>query len=653
MSKLWGGSRKGGDPTQLKASTVRGKISAPIPIPTDEDEFPERMPVVGLAIPFGYDAVDMPVDDGQGTVHSQTQTSITRSPPRRISPQRLSGDELRRSTTGSRFRESGLLSPLASPAKPERRKGSFRAALGRLFGKKPKGDGEPLSNGQAKGRANHKYHKSVRISESNTIMAQLTRMQDPLTLSNAADKPISPQRSNSLPLNQINRGLASHPTLSNNDPLGQDEQPEISPTRPRRATIPSRLFGNAPPMYTGFSGLSPRPTSHGREGATSRIGQAITSGAHPNRRSKSAGQLKTLSGFTSPLPKRRSEEIRQWRGSFDPSGPLSPWSSQRPDTAVTAQSQPDPSQQDEEAMPGLAIDGSEVNEMPNLDPEPFNFGPIGPMAMAGMTITQAANLEDRVLYLEARLREMEQVLSSWGSGPRANGQTTAADPQHLQPPIPPKHASRPFSAEFGSGSETLAGRGPHSRDGTPRPVTPTRQPRSRSTTDTTQPSNGPGDPSPRRREKMQDYSPTSKYSTPESSGAQIATPTTMRGFPPFSVMPLSKHGSLTAHHYSALLNLIQVERKAREEVEEKVGLLERRLGAVMAGVGRGDEKRRRSSGLREMKEEMERRAEEEVERTPGDSEVDSDVEMQNGTPRTMSLSQLTLGKGGALRDVVF
>ncbi|ELR04830.1 hypothetical protein VC83_07043 [Pseudogymnoascus destructans] len=247
---------------------------------------------------------------------------------------------------------------------------------------------------------------------------------------------------------------------------------------------------------------------------------------------------------------------------------------------------------------------------------------------------------------------MEQVISNWSPGPHANGQPTAADPQHLQPPIPPKHANRPFSAEFGYGSETLAGRGPHSRDGTPRPVTPTRQPRSRSTTDITEPSNGPGDPSPRRREQMQDGSPTSKDSTPESSGAQIATPTTMRGLPPFSVMPLRKHGSLTAHHYSALLNLIQVERKAREELEEKVGLVERRLGAAMAGLGRGEEKRR-SEGLRGMKEEMERRAEVEVERTPGRSEVDSDVEMQNGTPRTMSPSQPRLGKGRALQDVVF
>lgn len=405
-------------------------------------------------------------------------------------------------------------------------------------------------------------------------------------------------------------------------------------------------------MYTGFSGLSPRPTSHGREGATSRIGQAITSGAHPNRRSKSAGQLKTLSGFTSPLPKRRSEEIRHWRGSFDASGPWSPWSSQRPDTAVTAQSQPDPSQQDEEVMPDLAIDGVQINEASHLDPEPFNFGPIGPMAMAGMTITQAASLEDRVLYLEARLREMERVLSSWGPGPHDIGQTTAADAQHLQPPIPPKHANRPFSAGFGSGSETLTGQGHHSRDGTPRPVTPTREPRSRSTTDTTEPSYGPGDLSPRDLSQMQDCSPTSKYSTPDSNGAQIATPT-MRGFPPFSVMPLSKHGSLTAHHYSALLNLIQVERKAREEVEVRVGLVERRLGAAMAGVGRGEEKRKRNEGLRGMKEEMERRAEVEVDRTPGESDTDSDIEIENGTPRTMSLSHLTLGKGGALQNVVF
>jgi hypothetical protein len=55
--------------------------------------------------------------------------------------------------------------------------------------------------------------------------------------------------------------------------------------------------------------------------------------------------------------------------------------------------------------------------------------------------------------------------------------------------------------------------------------------------------------------------------------------------------------------------------------------------------------------LRGMKEEMERR-EMEV-REAMEEDVDSDVDMGNGTPRTMSLSQLTLGKGGALQGVVF
>jgi hypothetical protein len=174
MSKLWGANRKGGDTTQLKTSTVRGKISAPIPIQTEDDEFPIRAPVVGLAIPFGYDNADTTVEDGQETVHSQA--SLTQPPPLRDSPQRPSGDAIRRSTTaGSRFRESGLISPLASPTKPERRKGSFRAALGRLFGKKPKGGNSPASNGHAKGGGKHQHHKSVSILERVATLAKLTR----------------------------------------------------------------------------------------------------------------------------------------------------------------------------------------------------------------------------------------------------------------------------------------------------------------------------------------------------------------------------------------------------------------------------------------------------------------------------------------------
>lgn len=180
MSKRWATNRKGGDPIQQKASTVRGKISAPIPIQTDDDDFPIRAPVVGLAIPFGYDKANTTTENDQETVHNQI--SLTQPPPVIDSPPRPSGDAIRRSTTaGSKFRESGLISPLASPTKPERRKGSFRAALGRLFGKKPKEANKPSTNGHAKGGRKHHHHKSVSLSESNATFAMLTGTQGPIS----------------------------------------------------------------------------------------------------------------------------------------------------------------------------------------------------------------------------------------------------------------------------------------------------------------------------------------------------------------------------------------------------------------------------------------------------------------------------------------
>src|SRR4051794_40750585 len=112
---------------------------------------------------------------------------------------------------------------------------------------------------------------------------------------------MSPKRSQSLPLNELSRSLVSHPRPSTDDNLVYSGQQDSSPTRPRRATIPSRIFNNAPHAFSGFSGLSPRPTSQGRDGAISRIGQAVTSGAHPYRRSQSAGQLQSFVELTSPL----------------------------------------------------------------------------------------------------------------------------------------------------------------------------------------------------------------------------------------------------------------------------------------------------------------------------------------------------------------
>ena len=130
-----------------------------------------------------------------------------------------------------------------------------------------------------------------------------------------------------------------------------------------------------------WTGLSPRPASSHARGskvgddveADAHIGMAVTSGSHPNRRSRSLGEIRETA-VAHTVTRRRSDEIKYWRESYEP-GVLSPMSSNKP-----------------EAEEPTLLDGSEnpPEEEPQEPPQPFNFGPLG--ELAGMKITQAANL---------------------------------------------------------------------------------------------------------------------------------------------------------------------------------------------------------------------------------------------------------------------
>jgi len=120
---------------------------------------------------------------------------------------------------------------------------------------------------------------------------------------------------------------------------------------------------------------------------------AVTSGSHPKRRSRSLGEMREAASVHT-VARRRSDEIRYWRESYDP-GILSPLSSHKA-----------------EAEEPIVIDEPEDNrdDEPQEQPQPFNFGPLG--EMAGMKITQAASLDTRVRRLEERMLKMERVLYS-------------------------------------------------------------------------------------------------------------------------------------------------------------------------------------------------------------------------------------------------
>lgn len=161
-----------------------------------------------------------------------------------------------------------------------------------------------------------------------------------------------------------------------------------------------------------WEGLSPRPAStHVRstDDDPNAIGRAITSDANGEttykRRSRSLSQLDQI------VPgdgRRRSDEIRYWRQSYDVSvGPLSPLSS-NPSGPNEFEADATENHDGRRSM-GAADTAAE--RVPPTPPQPFVFGSTGAMnEMAGMKITQAATLDERFGYLETRMSKLERIV---------------------------------------------------------------------------------------------------------------------------------------------------------------------------------------------------------------------------------------------------
>jgi hypothetical protein len=470
----------------------------------------------------------------------------------------------------------------------------------------------------------------------------------------------------------------------------QDPREIDGRTRPRRSTTPSRLYEPTRTLgYMNWAGLSPRPaSSHARDSVAftgvdsdGPIGFAVTSGSHPNRRSRSLGHLRDAAAQHGV--RRRSDEIRYWRESYPSYDPdaMSPMSSQhRPETDIRPITQEsDPCQDEEE---------HEV-------PQPFNFGPLG--ELAGMKITQVASLDSRVSTLEARLDRMERAIAnlhdriSVSTLPLrdypARPRTDSSD-QSL-----PRHApTRMYQQSHNPQADTSYRMENLSYES------------SRPSTTSTQPS---------KNQSYEELSPPPTYlSSPESTlvpgiplsrsnlsarhsesmGRPLSTSTTIRGIAssspsrtPNRTISLSKNGSLTAHHYSALLNLITAEQSARQSLEAQVASLQQQLQSLHSKLGEGSSAvyatpqpqhipSRQTMGTGEFSSfeheesgtesegEMYGGRREEVFQTPieerghyaehGDYEDELAEVEKHAEPRTLSLSQLTMGKS-ALASVGF
>lgn len=430
--------------------SIRGKISGPIPIPSplEEEEFPIRNPGTGIASPT-------PLDENEAEEHRQRQlqppatgTSIASgvtasqaevpqatvpeppsspppAPPSGPSPTSAAGGSTvtgpesspsQRSPKRHRTNPSSTLrystvsnvstdSPAHQNGRPERKKSTLRGALSKLFGRKKKEGSQG----------------SVSTTERLSALGGASQHRsDPAALATRS-KDTEPKRSASLPITEFDRALRSHSVGPNDitaiESARNSIQADASPSRRRAATISSRVFlGPRRGDLGEWAGLSPRPAStHGRSSRLltgdedpSEIGRAITSDSTGDlshkRRSRSLSGLHDIASRGTDS-RRRSDEIRYWRESYDP-GFLSPLSSGPNDGTDIGDDNDDTGQ-----VSVSAPESPVVERPPKTPPQPFNFGSLASMnEMAGMKITQAASIDMRFGGLEGRMLKVERVV---------------------------------------------------------------------------------------------------------------------------------------------------------------------------------------------------------------------------------------------------
>ena len=331
-------------------TSIRGTISQPIPLSTSlDDEFP------------------------LGTAGTTPDADAAKMPENGVAVAAKRGSALS-TTTAS-----------AGPGGP-RKQSTLRAALGKLFGKKKDGGTRGSS---AAGAKTHTHHTSDPTA--------LKRMGMGMGMGAGAHD-MEPKRSTSMPMTEYDRALRSHS-------VGPDDMVAIESVRNslhgemsfsrRRATTANAHVPSFPRARESVvTGLSPRPAStHAR---TSRlvnmesaddgeIGQAITSEGDEvqprvtRRRSRSVSELRYGPEVDA---RRRSDEIRWWRQSYDPAF-MSPLSSDLPEA---------------DEPPSATSDSV---------PQPFNFS----AQDDGMKITDAATLSSRVATLETRVHRLEKVVT--------------------------------------------------------------------------------------------------------------------------------------------------------------------------------------------------------------------------------------------------
>lgn len=420
---------------------------------------------------------------------------------------------------------------------PQRKKSTIRGALSKLFGRRKKTGSQ----------------SSVEVEGAGITSTQ--HQSDPSVLSRVG-KDGEPKRSASLPITEYDRALRSHSVgiedITAIESARNSLHADYSFTRRRAATTSSQFFAPQRTKEGEFAGLSPRPAStHGRSTKMTgdvedpdEIGRAITSDMVGfRRRSRSLSGLQDIEISRSGEARRRSDEIRYWRESYDP-GFMSPLSSNAPegeDTGVVTVDLPA-----EAASP----------------PEPFNFGTLAKMnEMAGMKITHAANLETRIDSLEARMHRMERVVAQLCNSSPGFAAQGLRDISHER-----SDASFAYTGSTAPLPSSLYQTTSHEEtyDNLASSID------SRSSIGEAPTFVGSLHP---------------PVSTNQQTTGRSASNSTVRGEQAVSQQAGEVNGTFTTDHYSTLLALVETERSTRRALEVKVKKLSRTLHILAAQSG--------------------------------------------------------------------
>ncbi|KAI1110501.1 hypothetical protein F5Y14DRAFT_454934 [Nemania sp. NC0429] len=402
-------------------SSIRNQISRPIPL--SDEEFPMRSHGPNIAQEGGPKQLDLPMQRESATTSTNMALNVARegqsgSLAQSGSNQSSNPSTPERNTTLSGTRRYSSASEATDGASLSRKKSTFRVVIGKLFGKRNRKQDGPLMT-----------QSGALVDPPRDVRSDPTAKE--------REQPNSegePKRSASFPVAELPRPLRSH-SIGPDDYMAIQSardsfQSESVSPRPRAATASDGPI--SPRLRDGsldICGLSPRPaTAQGHDTVDEHdpdsIGRALSVDfLASRRRSRSLSQLNDVPEERG-LARKRSEEIRYWRESYNPA-PLSP--------GLSASNRDEPGKTE----PTLVA----PDTIPLADePAPLNFG-----LEATVNTTQAISLEERLATLELRNQGLEKLVSQLFQAVR--GIDRDSDPRRQPAPPTTDVATSPAALE--------------------------------------------------------------------------------------------------------------------------------------------------------------------------------------------------------------